>query len=85
MVWLPAARLLVANVAYACKARAEMPWGKRVRNELFFNYVLPYATVNERRDDWRKDFYQRFSARARQCGRGMANWSQALRIRQGRS
>ena len=35
-----------------------------VKDELFFNYVLPYATVNERRDDWRKDFYQRFARAA---------------------
>jgi hypothetical protein len=60
--------LLLADVQYACQARAEMPWGKRVKDELFFNYVLPYATVNERRDEWRKDFYQRFAAHARQCG-----------------
>jgi hypothetical protein len=59
--------LLLADVKYACKARAEMPWGKGVKDELFFNYVLPYATVNERRDEWRKDFYQRFAAPARQC------------------
>ena len=54
--------LLLADVQYACRARAEMPWGKYVKDELFFNYVLPYATVNERRDEWRKDFYQRFAA-----------------------
>jgi hypothetical protein len=58
---------LLANVEYACKARSEMPWGKAVSDEMFFNYVLPYANVNERRDDWRKDFYQRFAGNARQC------------------
>ncbi len=59
--------LLLADVKYACKARAEMPWAASVKDELFFNYVLPYATVNERRDDWRQDFYQRFAPAARQC------------------
>ena len=28
--------------------------------EVFLNDVLPYASINERRDRWRKDFYTRF-------------------------
>jgi hypothetical protein len=27
---------------------------------MFLNNVLPYASIDERRDRWRKDFYQRF-------------------------
>lgn len=58
---------LVENVEYAYRARAEVPWGRTLPDELFFNDVLPYANVNERRDAWRKDFYERFVGLARQC------------------
>ncbi len=34
---------------------------------LFLNDVLPYASINERRDDWRKDFYDRFLPIAKRC------------------
>jgi len=51
---------LVENIEFACKARQETRWGKTLPNELFLNYVLPYVNVNERRDNWRKDFYNRF-------------------------
>ncbi len=55
------ADFLLENVALAYKARAEFPWAKNVPEEIFFNDVLPYAVLNETRDNWRKDFYERFS------------------------
>lgn len=58
---------LIQNVEYAYKAVGEVPWGKDIPHELFLNDVLPYANVNERRDNWRKDFYERFMPVARQC------------------
>jgi Transglutaminase-like superfamily len=51
---------LLANVRHAYLAREATPWGRNIPEELFFEDVLPYASVNERRDDWRKDFYDRF-------------------------
>ena len=51
---------LLKDVAYAFKARAATPWAGKIPLELFFNDVLPYSSVNERRDDWRQDFYDRF-------------------------
>jgi len=51
---------LVENIELACKTRLETEWGKRLPKELFLNYVLPYVNVNERRDNWRRDFYSRF-------------------------
>jgi hypothetical protein len=57
---------LLANVRYAHLAREATPWGAKIPKELFFEYVLPYASVNERRDDWRKDFYDRFLAVAKE-------------------
>ncbi len=58
---------LLNNVKYAYLAREATPWGKAIPKELFFEDVLPYASVNERRDDWRKDFYDRFLPIAREC------------------
>ena len=58
---------LLSHVELACRARAEMPWGKGLHEELFLNYVVPYASVNERRDPWRRDFYEKFAPIARQC------------------
>lgn len=48
------------NVALACKARAEFPWGKEIPDEIFFNDVVPYASLDEARDDWRAGFLERF-------------------------
>ena len=54
------AEFLLENVRLAYQARAEMPWGKDIPEEIFFNDVLPYAVLDESRDNWRADFFQRF-------------------------
>ncbi|MCA9172047.1 MAG: transglutaminase domain-containing protein, partial [Planctomycetales bacterium] len=51
---------LLENVDYAYRAWRSAPWHEQVSEELFLNEVLPYASINERRDQWRKDFYDRF-------------------------
>ena len=48
---------LLTNHRLAYRARREMPWGKDIPEELFLNDVLPYANVDEARDDWRAEFY----------------------------
>ena len=55
------AGFLLEHVSYAYKAWEAAPWRDAVPEEYFFNNVLPYANINERRDSWRKDFYERFS------------------------
>ena len=55
------ASLLLNNVAWAYKSRETFPWAKAVPESVFFNDVLPYASLNEPRDDWREDFFHRFS------------------------
>ncbi len=52
---------LITNSEYAFKAKNSFKWAKTVPDEIFLNYVLPYASLNERRDDWRKDFFYKFS------------------------
>ena len=61
------ADLLVETIRLACKARAEAPWGKDIPEEIFLDCVLPYASVNERRECWRGDFFKRFAPVAWTC------------------
>jgi hypothetical protein len=51
------ADFLLSNTALAYRARKEVPWGKDIPEERFLNDVLPYANLDEKRDDWRKQFY----------------------------
>ena len=59
--------LLRENVAYACRAREEFPWTKALPDSVFRNEVLPYAVVDEVRDGWRRDLYERFAPRVAGC------------------
>ena len=52
---------LVEHVQYAYRAWDAAPWAKSVPERYFLENVLPYASINERRDAWRKDFFERFS------------------------
>ncbi|MFM9144951.1 MAG: transglutaminase domain-containing protein, partial [Phycisphaerales bacterium] len=58
------ADFLLRNVRLADRARREAPWGRELPESIFRQYVLPYASVNERRDDWRQDFLDRFAREA---------------------
>jgi len=54
------AEFLLENVRLAYQAREESAWKAKIPDEIFLNNVLPYATINEKRDRWRKDFHDRF-------------------------
>jgi predicted esterase len=56
------ADFLLAEIQLAHKTLAEVPWGTQIPKEIFLNNILPYASINERRDPWRKDFRERFAA-----------------------
>lgn len=51
---------LLENVNLAYEARESVPWGKDIPDAIFFNDVLPYASINETRDNWRPELYKRF-------------------------
>ncbi len=61
------ASFLKENVQYAYKARNEFPWAKAVPNDIFMNDVLAYVNLNEARESWRKDFYERFKKYVAHC------------------
>lgn len=45
--------LLKANLRLAFEARERFPWAGEVDDELFLNDVLPYAVLDESRENWR--------------------------------
>lgn len=55
------ADFLLENCDLAYKAWRHAPWRDRVPVDVFHDAVLPYANVNERRDDWRREFAERFA------------------------
>lgn len=58
---------LLENVNLAYQARNRFAWAKSVPDSVFFNDVLPYASLNEERDAWRADFYARFAPYVEHC------------------
>lgn len=59
--------LLTDNVTYAYIAREKYDWCRELPDSVFFNEVLPYHNVTEERDNWRKEFYERFSPYVDEC------------------
>jgi hypothetical protein len=45
--------VIVSTVNMSLSARMNHPWAAAVPREIFNNFVLPYANVNEARTDWR--------------------------------
>lgn len=48
------AEFLLQNVRLAYQARQDTDWTASVPEDVFLNCVLPYASVNEKRDPWRQ-------------------------------
>ena len=54
------ADFLLEQVALAHESFEGSPWRRGVSEAIFLDAVLPHAHINERRDDWRRDFTSRF-------------------------
>lgn len=52
-------QFLKENLDLAIKARTEFTWCAKLPEELFFNDVLPYASLDETRENWRPHFYEK--------------------------
>lgn len=61
------ADFLLENSRLAWQARHELPWGKQIPEAIFFNNVLPYANVDEKRDPWRKELLELCIPIAKEC------------------
>lgn len=54
------ADFLLENSRLTWQALKESKWSASIPKEVIFDSLLPYANINERRDNWRADFYSRF-------------------------
>lgn len=61
------AAFLLENTDYAYRARDKYSWTKALPDSIFLNEVLPYVSLNETREGWRKDFYERFGKYVEHC------------------
>ncbi|MEG1738480.1 MAG: transglutaminase-like domain-containing protein [Odoribacter sp.] len=61
------ADFLLENTEYAYKAREKYTWAQSLPDSIFLNEVLPYVSMNETREGWRKDFYNRFDKYVVNC------------------
>lgn len=53
--------LLLSNIQLAYQAREQFPWSRALPDSIFLNEVLPYRAFSEDNENWRADFYKRFS------------------------
>jgi hypothetical protein len=58
---------LMENLRLAFEARNKFAWAKAVPERIYFNDVLPYASLDEPRDPWRAQFYALASEIVRAC------------------
>ena len=58
---------LAENVALAYQARAEVPWGPGLPEDVFLDAVLPHASVTEPRESMRAEFHDRYLPLVRNC------------------
>ena len=53
------AGFLLEEVNWAYKARETFPWTRTLPDSVFYNDVLPYASMNEHREPWRAMFWEK--------------------------
>jgi hypothetical protein len=55
------------QISGAWKVRNEFDWCRNLPDSIFLNEVLPYFSLDEKRDNWREDFYQKFAPLVQDC------------------
>ncbi|MBI9032879.1 MAG: transglutaminase domain-containing protein [Bacteroidales bacterium] len=58
---------LFENIQLSRKVYDQSPWKEQIPHEIYLNNILPYASVNERRDNFKADFYKRFYPLIENC------------------
>lgn len=61
------ADFLLKEMDLAYRARMEVPWGNSIPEAVFLNDVLPYANLDEKREGWRKEFFELCMPIAKAC------------------
>jgi hypothetical protein len=72
--WMPEGDLraldadfIMDQVNGAALVREEFSWCSALPDSIFLNEVLPYYNLDEKRDNWREDFYNWFSPLVKDC------------------
>jgi hypothetical protein len=60
-------QFVLDNINYAYEAREQTAWAQKVPMARFYEYVLPYANIYERRDNWRPKFYKELLPLVKDC------------------
>jgi hypothetical protein len=60
-------RILEDNLRFALRARSRFAWAKDLDEALFHNDVLPYAVLDEKRENWRPAMFERAAAIVEGC------------------
>merc|ERR1719510_1474808 len=53
--------IVIPTVNISLIARQKYPWAGNIPIEIYFDYVLPYASVNEARTNWRQLLWNKLS------------------------
>jgi len=61
------ADFILDQVQGAWRVREEFEWCRNLPDSIFLNEVLPYYNLDETRDNWRDDFYNRFAPLVKDC------------------
>lgn len=61
------ADFILENTNLAFTAKEKYAWCKNLPDSIFYNEVLPYVSLNETRENWRADFFKRFSPLVQSC------------------
>lgn len=59
--------ILIDTLDWAIASRHEFTWSHRVPEEIFLNDVLPYAVLDETRENWRRDMVARCVPIVKDC------------------
>lgn len=55
------------NIDYTFMARTDFQWAGELPLEIFYNDVLPYASMDETRENWREPFYKMLKPIVKDC------------------
>jgi len=58
---------LLSNIDCAYEVRNIWPFIPDIPEDIFLNYLLPYAQLGEKRDSWREDFITRWMPTVNEC------------------
>lgn len=61
------AEFLLENLSLALHARSRFSWAAEVPEDVFLNDVLPYASLDETREPWRKQFLELCAPLVKDC------------------